>query len=52
MWFGLCKRVGIPFCIPLNLISFFADQKKKNPEIHIPEMKKGLTVHYTLKNLK
>jgi len=28
MWFGLCKRVGIPFCISLNLISFFADKKK------------------------
>jgi len=28
MWFGLCKRVGISFCISLNLISFFADKKK------------------------
>jgi len=28
-WFGVCKGLGYPFCIPLNLISFFADKKKK-----------------------
>ena len=23
-----CKRVGIPLCIPFNLIPFFVDKKK------------------------
>jgi len=33
LWFGLCKGLEYPFCIPLNLISFFADQKKLLHEI-------------------